>query len=395
MDADLIAKCRAETPGVQHVNHLNNAGAALMPQVVIDAMQDHLLLEAHKGGYEAAALQKALIEDFYNSCAELIGARAEQIAFTSSATDAYNRALSSIAFQPGDVILTTTNDYASNFIAFISLKKRMDIKIKIARNTSTGEVDLSSLQEDLYKFNPKLLAVTHVPTNSGMIQPVVQIGELNRSPDCYFLVDSCQAVGQLNVDASAIGCDFLSATFRKFLRGPRGAGFLYVSPRVLKEGLEPLFPDMRGADWSGTEHYQARVDAKRFEEWEKAYALVLGARASIQYLLTLGIQKVEKRVRYLAEHLRLGLADDTSIRLLDRGVEKCGIVSIHIPGANGKEAKLYLRSHQINSSLSVRTSALLDFQEKGVDWTLRLSPHYYNTEEEIQKVIEKLTLFVK
>jgi selenocysteine lyase/cysteine desulfurase len=253
-----IEKFRGDTPGCVHRVHLNNAGAALMPFPVLNAIQEHLTFEARVGGYEAADLRHKEIEKFYHSAARLLNTRSRNIAFTANATDSFCRAVSSIPFEKGDVILTTNEDYISNQILYLSFVKRFGIELVRVKSLESGVIDLEELEKNLKK-TPKLVAVTHVPTNSGLIQPIKEIGEMCRRYDTLYLIDACQSIGQLRLDVDELQCDFLSVTSRKFLRGPRGAGFLYISDRVLEDGFEPLFIDMRGADWVEADKYIART----------------------------------------------------------------------------------------------------------------------------------------
>lgn len=387
-----IQQYRLDTPGTAKFIHLNNAGAALMPAPVIKAVQDHLELELLNGGYEAAALAREAINRFYPVLARLLNAQERNIAFTASATDSYNRALSSISFQQGDVILTTNNDYVSNQIAFLQLQKRFGIRLIRAADRPEGGVDPLDMERLIRVHRPRLVAVTHIPTSSGLIQPVQAIGELCRRHDCHYLVDACQSAGQLPLDVETMHCDFLTATFRKFLRGPRGTGFLYVSDRVLDQPLAPLFLDLHSATWPEADRYELCPDAKRFENWERAYALVLGATAAVDYALSVGLEAISTQVRNNAAYLRDKLSGLEHLALLDRGAELGGIVTVNIPGRQPGPVKARLREAGINTSLVSYGSAVLDFDQKGVDWALRLSPHYYNTVEEMDRAVGEIGL---
>ena len=201
-----------------------------------------------------------------------------------------------------------------------------------------------------------------------------------------YLVDACQSVGQLEIDVAEIGCDLLTATCRKFLRGPRGSGFLFVSDRMLRQGYEPLFIDMRGARWVEPEVYRPVDTAIRFEEWELPYAAVLGCAAAARYALKVGLKAIARRTPALAARLRDRLAEIPGIRVLDRGPSPAALVTIEVHGWQPQPFKQALDARRINSALSFREFALYDFADKNVDWCLRLSPHYYNTEEEVETV---------
>ncbi|MDX1555590.1 MAG: aminotransferase class V-fold PLP-dependent enzyme [Xanthomonadales bacterium] len=380
-----IEQLRQETPGCQERIHLNNAGAALMPQPVLDAVQQHLELESRIGGYEAERARSDAIEDCYVAVAELLGTSTHNIAFVENATVAYAGALSAIPFESGDVILTSEDDYISNQIMFLSLVRRLGINVVRAPVCEAGGVDPDDMIRLMDRRHPRLVALTHIPTNSGLVQPVEVIGRACRERDLLYLVDACQSVGQRIVDVEHIGCDFLSATSRKFLRGPRGAGFLFVSDRALDTGLEPLFPDMRGARWVEADVYQPVDSAQRFENWEFAWALVLGTGAAARYALDIGLDAIQQRASGLAAELR-DILREAGLRLLDRGQELGAIVTVEVPGVEPDELIKALDKARINANLSFREYAVMDFDRKGVDWALRLSPHYYNTREELETV---------
>lgn len=382
-----IHRLRAETPGCAERIHLNNAGSALMPTPVIRAIEDHIQLESRIGGYEAADARAEAIEAAYRAVADLVGAESRNIAFTEHATASYVQALSSIPFQPDDVILTTRHDYSSNQIQFLSLQRRLGIRVLRVPDQPAGGVDVSAMAELIAHHRPRLVSVTQIPTNSGLVQDVAAIGRLCRDAGVLYLVDACQSVGQMPVNAVEIGCDFLSATSRKYLRGPRGAGFLYVSDRALNQGLEPLFIDMHGAEWVTEDRYQPLPDAKRFETFEFAWALVLATGEAARYAQAIGLDLIRDRINGLADRLRRALARIDGVQVLDRGPILCGIVSIGIEGRDARELMLALRAHGINTSAQRRAHAIFDYDSKGVTSTLRLSPHYYNTEEEIETAV--------
>ena len=381
------AALRADTPGCESVIHFNNAGCGLMARPVLAAVTEHFRLEAEIGGYEASAAREAQVRDFYGAIADLLGTRPGNIAFAGSATHAYTKALSAIDFRAGDVILTTRNDFISNQIAFLALRKRFGVEIVHAPDLPGGSgVDVDAMVALMWSRHPRLVAVTHVPTNSGLVQPVAEIGRHCRELDLLYLVDACQSVGQYAIDVDEIGCDFLAATCRKFLRGPRGSGFLYVSDRVLQEGYEPLFIDMYGARWVEPGRYQPVDSAARFEEWEFPYATLLGCAAAVRYALRVGLEPISRRTPALAAQLRDRLAGITGVRVLDRGPAPAALVTFGIEGWQPQPFKAALDEHNINSALSFREFAQYDFADKDVDWCLRLSPHYYNTEDEVSTV---------
>lgn len=382
-----IERYRADTPGCRNRIHLNNAGAALMPEPVIDAVIGHIQLESEIGGYEAQAMRGDAIAAAYQSVADLIGATADNIAFTENATASFAQALSAIPFERGDVILTTRNDYASNQIQFLSMRERLGVKILHAPDTASGGVDVAALIEMMDTHQARLVCVTHVPTNSGLAQDIDAIGEACSSRDTLFMVDACQSLGQMPLTVADMKCDFLSATSRKFLRGPRGSGFLFVSDRVLEQGLQPLFIDMHGAIWTAQDQFQSIATAKRFENWEFAWAQLLGTAAAADYARQVGLPKIQQRVGELVTCLRDSLSELKGCRVLGADEELCGIVTVSITDRDPQQMVSDLREQGINVSAQGREYAVLDYTSKNVAAALRISPHYYNTKTEIETLV--------
>jgi len=385
-----LAQWRADTPGCSERVHLNNAGAGLMPHPVLDAMVGHLQAEARIGGYESADAVAGAIEECYASVAQLLGAQPHNIAVVENSTVAFFQALSAFDFRPGDVIATTRNDYISNQLAYLSLAKRAGVEVRRAADLPSGGADPDSMRQLLKDPKVRLLAVTWIPTNSGLIQPVEALGEIASAAGVPYLIDACQAAGELPIDVAGLRCDFLSATARKFLRGPRGLGFLYVSDRALQRGDYPLYIDMRGANWTGADTFEPVNTARRFENWESSYALVLGLGAAARYALHVGIENGGGRARTLAALLRQKLAALPGCRVLDRGRELAAIVTVEVEGWEAPDLVARLRERGINTSATLRVYAVIDMDEKKARSAVRLSPHYYNTEGEIDGAVEVL-----
>ena len=382
-----IERYRSDTPGCSHRVHLNNAGSGLMPSPVINAITSHIKLESEIGGYEAQDAQSDAIAAAYRSVANLLGTTADNIAFTENATASFVQALSAISFESGDVILTTRNDYASNQIQFLSLQARLGVQVIRAPDQYQGGVDVAALIALIDKHRPRLVCVTHVPTNSGLVQDINAVGNACAAAGIIYLVDACQSIGQLPIRVDDIQCDFLTATARKFLRGPRGSGFLYVSDRMLEQQLAPLFVDMSGASWTGEDSYQIVDTAKRFENWEFAWAQVLGTGAAADYAISVGVDNIRVRVEGLVRQLREGLSSVDKVRVLGNDEELCGIVTVTVDGYDPYALVSALRAQGINVSAQGREYAVIDYDKKNVVSALRISPNYYNTGSEIDQVV--------
>jgi selenocysteine lyase/cysteine desulfurase len=388
-----LARWRADTPGVAARVHLNNAGASLMPSPVLEAMVGHLQREAEIGGYEAGDEAASRVAAAYAALARLLGggtATPENVAIVENATVGFGQAVSALDFRPGDAIVTTRADYVSNQILFLTLARRLGVEVLRAEDLPEGGFDPDSLRELARRPRCRLVAVTWVPTNSGLVQDVEAAGAICRELDRPYLVDACQAVGQLPVDAGRLGCDFLSGTARKFLRGPRGIGFLYVSDRMLRRGAAPLLLDMRGARWVEADRYELQPGARRFENWEFSYALVLGLGEAARYALEAGVEETGRRAAALAERARQRLAGLPGARVLDRGRRVAAIATAAFAGRDARDLAAALRRRGVNTTATLREFAVIDMEEKGALSALRVSPHYYNTEEEIDALVEAL-----
>jgi selenocysteine lyase/cysteine desulfurase len=381
-----VERARAETPGCRHVLHLNNAGSSLPPKPVLDAVIGHLELEARIGGYEAHEANEEAIERFYGATAELIGARPGEIAFCSSATRAWDMAFYAFRFEPGDRLLTSVADYISNYIAYLQVAERDGVEVVTVPNDQHGEVSVDALRE-LVDERVKLITITHVPTNGGLVNPIAAIGAVAREAGVPYLVDACQSAGQLPLDVDAIGCDALSATGRKYLRGPRGSGFLYVRSGLL-ERLEPPLVDMRAADWVAPDRYVLRPDGRRFEEWEQDYAAKVGLVRAIDYALEWGVDEIWERVQALGERLRTSLDELDGVSTRDAGTERCGIVTFEVEGVDAAAVKEALARRDVNVTVSATSSAVIDSLERGLPDLVRASVHYFNTEDELDGAVE-------
>ena len=387
---NLLAQWRDDTPGCSKRVHLNNASAGLMTRSVLDAITTHLQRESVLGGYESSDEAEASVIAAYSNVAQLLGANPRNIAMVENSTVAFFQALAAFDFRPGDVIVTTRNDYVSNQLAYLSLARRQGVEIRRAADLPEGGVDPQSVRDLLRDPRVRLLAVTWVPTNSGLMQPVETLGELAESADVPYLIDACQAVGEIPVDVARLRCDFLSATARKFLRGPRGIGFLYVSDRALQRGDHPLYIDMRGAEWITADTFELTPDARRFENWEFACALLLGLGEAARYALSVDVGRGGRRARELAATLRTKLAALPGYRVLDRGKDLAAIVTAAVSGWDAPALVTALRQRGINTSASLGAYAVIDMAEKNAKSALRVSPHYYNTEAELDVLIDAL-----
>lgn len=383
-----IDKVRAETPGVKNGAHLLACGSALVASPVLDAVTDYLHLEAEVGGYEAAEDRASQLDDVYDSVANLIGAQRREVALMENATAAWCMAFYSTPFQPGDRILTCEAEYGANYVAFLQRAKRDGLLIDVIPSGSDGAIDLEAL-ESMIDERVKMIAITWIPTNGGLTNPAKEVGAIANRHDIPYLLDACQAVGQMPVDVAELGCDFLSATGRKFLRGPRGTGFLYVKADRL-ETMEPVMIDHFSAEWVEPDRYELRPDARRFENWENAYALRAGLGVAVDYALDLGLEAIQERAFALASYLRGQLNELPGTEVRDLGSQPCAIVTWTTDGLEPQVTVKALRSQGVTIGASWPNSTLLDSTRRGLPIMFRAAPHYYNTQDEIEKLVAAL-----
>ncbi|MFZ4485582.1 MAG: aminotransferase class V-fold PLP-dependent enzyme [Candidatus Nanopelagicales bacterium] len=385
-----VERLRAETPGCASVTHLNNAGSALPPAVVTQTQVDHLRLEEAIGGYEAHARAQDRIDAVYDSIAELTGCRRDQVALVESATAAWGRGFAAIhntrPLGAGDRVLASSSEYASNVLPILQLARSRGVTVEFIPDDADGCTDVEAFSSMLGP-DVAVVAVNHCPSQNGLVNDVAAIGAVLRSSgsDAWYLVDACQSVGQLPVSASAIGADVLSATGRKFLRGPRGTGFLVASDRAITE-LEPFPLDLHSAVWQA-DGYDVASGATRFESWEKSYAALLGLGAAVDYALDCGIDALAARIGQLAAYARASLAAVHGVTVRDRGAHPSGIVTITHSSFAAPDLAARIKAAGVNVSLSTPDYSRVDFDGHGVAGLVRISPHAYNTEAEIDRLV--------
>ena len=387
LDEATRRRLRAETSGLDEHVQLCACGAAIMPTPVLDAIVEHLRLEQTLGGYEAHAARADELGAVYDDVAALIGARRHEIALVENATVAWCQAFYALPLEPGDRVLTSEAEYAANYLAFLQRARQDGIVIDVAPSTPDGAVDVAAL-ESMIGERTKLVSLTWMPTNGGLVNPARAVGEVARRHGVPYLLDACQAVGQTPVDVRDLGATFLSATGRKFLRGPRGTGFLYVEEGWI-ERLHPVTIDMHAATWTAPADYRLREDARRFENWENAYALQAGLGVAARYAREIGLERIEASARSLAERLRAGIAT-LGGEVRDRGRERSAIVSFTLDGLEPEPTKLALRERRIHIGTSSPSSTRLDAEARALPELLRAAPHYYNTEDEIDRLLDAL-----
>lgn len=389
-----LERLRQETAATSRIIHFNNAGASLQPSCVTEAVMSHLEAEQELGAYEAANLVQAELAEFYSATAALLNCQPDEIAYVENATRGWQLALASVSFEAGDLIVTTAGEYASNYLELLHLQKRRQIRILTMELGADGLVDLQALHDLLQTQKRqgarlRMLCLTHISSQRGDVQPAAEIGRLADDFGMLFLLDACQSAGQKCLDVDVLGCDFLCASGRKYLRGPRGTGFLYVNQKRLAE-LEPPFIDLHSASWQSPGEYALSPGAQRFEIWERNIAGQLGLAKAIAYCNQLGMKNIEARIDQLQTRLHDGLALLAGIEYLELSAERCGIVSFYSENLSSEDIHRRLAAQGINCSLVRARNAQLDIAIHPSRDACRASVHYYNSEEEVDRFLQVL-----
>ena len=382
-----IEALRADTPGVDHVVHFNNAGAALMPTPVIRAIYDHLDAEIHMGGYEARNAHEQQAEAVYASVAAIVGAGQSEIGVMASATTAWDMVVYSLQHRAGDRILTTTTEYGSNWAAYLQLQDRFGVEVVVVPDSDTGEIDLEALESAIDK-RTSLISVNHMPTNGGVVNPAEAIGKIARVADVPYLLDACQTVGQMPIDVDAIGCDFLTSTSRKFLRDPVVSG-LPTFERTPAACLTPFLWTIT-QPWSLTRRSSSDQMLAGSRHGRSLWSNVMGLGAAADYAMATGVEAIWERVLFLSSMMREGLTDIASVVLRDRGSVQGAIVTFTVDGRDAIEVADLLRRRSINTSHSTVDSSPVDMRMRGIDSLVRASVHAYNTQDEVERFVQAI-----
>lgn len=380
-----VARARAETRGCESIVHLNHAGSSLMPAPVADALIGWQREEEFRGGYETVERYRDRLENFYDATARLLNCGREEVAFIENATRAWDMAFYALDLGPGDRILTTESEYGSNMIAYLHRAKRTGCEVVIVPNDDHGQIDVDALDR-MVDGRTKLISISHVPTGGGLVNPAAAVGAVARRHGVPYLLDACQSAGQVPLDVRDIGCDFLSATGRKYLRGPRGTGFLYVRGDWI-ERLDPPLLDQHAAELVNEREYVVRGDARRFENWECHFAGKAALGVAIDYALGWGLAAIRDRVQPLAQTLRDKLTGIDGVEVLDEGAEKCGIVTFRKTGEDPGEIKRRLKAQGIHVSVAGDSGARVGYDRRGIATAVRASVHYITLEQEIDRLV--------
>nr|WP_218172085.1 aminotransferase class V-fold PLP-dependent enzyme [Pseudomonas edaphica] len=383
-----VQHLRDDTPGCQSgIVHFNHAGASLPSQATLDAIIDQLQREARDGPMEAGEHGAILVEKARRAAGQLLNAPVSSIAFASSGSTAWSLAFQALGpWQPGDRILVGRHEWGGN-LASMQLAVQAGARVEVIPCDATGAVCPLAL-EAMIDANVKLIDLTWLPANGGLINPAPAIGEVARRHAIPYFIDAGQAVGQLPVDVQALHCDVLKSAGRKHLRGPRGTALLYVRPDFLQR-LSPAQRDVFSAPWT-VEGFDLRNDARRFETSEVSYALLAGLGNALQEVNRLGVERTWERVLQLSGRIRDALRQIPGVSLHDLGTLHSGLIAFNLAGWEAFELKRRLGLKRINIGANGVAYTPLDMQARGLTSIARVSVSPLNTEHDIELLIAAL-----
>lgn len=381
-----VAAERARTVGAGLSHHFNAAGAALPSADVVSTVIDHLRREERLGGYEAAAAMRDQSDAVYDAAAALIGASAPEIAIFDSASTGLRVLMDALRPTRSDRIVASSTTYVSHALQLMTMAREQNVDLVVAPVDEHGRMDVAALDALLADGRPSVVTVSHIPTSSGLTEPVERIGEVARRHGATYIVDATQSIGHLAVDVDRIGCDALVTTGRKFLRGPRGTGFAYIRSSLL-ERLTPTAPDVRGAKWTGPTDWELSPSARRFETWESSVATRLGLGVALREALERGPDSTESWLLERALLLRRSLSLIPGVSVVDPVGSTSAIVTFVVEGVAAGRVVEALASVDVRVVAVPDTHGQWDLGARAIPSVVRASIHVYNDEADLDALL--------
>lgn len=389
LTASTIEALRAQTPGTQTTVHFNHAGASLPSAATLQAIQAHLQREATQGPMEAGVASRELTEKARALAARLLNADPAEVALTGGNSPGWGAAFAALEpWLPGDRILVGRHEWGGNLAVMRLKAQRAGATLETIPSDDSGCVDAQAL-EAMLDERVRLIALTWLPANGGLINPAAAVGSVARRHGIPYFVDAAQAVGQLPVDVAQIGCDVLSGAGRKALRGPRGTGLLYVRRGFLDQ-LTPAFVDTHSAPLGADGEPVLRPDAARLESAEASLALRCGLANALQEALDIGLPAIRARIDATAESLRTELAAIPGITVLDQGRERSGLVSFNVAGQDAVSVQRAMAAQGVTVGSNGVPYTPLDMQVRGLTQIARASVSYLTNDAEIDRLLQAL-----
>ncbi len=383
-----IDRIRQEIPLTREVIYLDNASTSLSPQPVIDAMveyETHYRANVGRGVHRLSQIAGQLYWDAHETVNRFIGGEGGTPVFVRNCTEAINMVSHGLIFRPGDEIITTVTDHHSNLLPWYALREKGVIVKVIAPSTPTAGITTDDVSSAITR-NTRLVAVSHASNVLGSVHPVKEIAEIAHDHNALSLVDGAQSVPHMKTDVKDIGCDYLCFSGHKML-GPTGTGILWMA----EDTLEPLLLGGGMIDDVTTDGYLVASGYSKYEAGTPNISGALGLRAAVKYLNAIGMNEIEAHERVLTGTLLSGLSGIEGVSIIGppEGENRIGVVSFIVEGLHPHEVAHILDDQDTVIVRSGHHCCMPLMQYLGLpDGTVRASLYIYNTEEEIQTLVE-------
>ena len=369
--------------------YLNNAGAGIMSQNTYDVIVNHMNLEMAVGAYKAATLQAERVQEFYSNSAKLLNAHSkDEIAFIDSASRGWNLVMYGLNISKNDTIVTLESEYGTNLLTIYDIAKHTGCSVNVVKCNNDGSVNVDAVTNALISGGT-VLAISHVAAQGSIVNPVVELGQTAKKYGALYIVDGCQAVGQLNVDVQEIQCHAYMAAGRKWLRGPRGTGILYVrtGAPIRTPQIDLASADLVFGDKGNVIDVQIRKDAKQFELWEKSTASLLGLSNAIKEYLDHGIELSTLEIVAKANKIRNCISNNPNLLLVGNPHTPVGTAGFYLADPSRESmVKDLFEKHGFIISCMCDWDCPIFFPKNGVQYIFRLTPHYYTPDEDIDAI---------
>ena len=372
------------------MKYFNNAGAGLMSENTFNSVIQHLNDERIMGAIRAANNKKSETEDFYSVAAKMLNADRSEIAFIDSASRGWNLITYGMAVDETSTIITLESEYGTNLLTIRDIVDKTGCELVLIQCDIQGHFSMEDVEEALKKPNP-ILAVSHVAAQGSIINPVEELGNLAEKYSALYIVDGCQAVGQIPVDVKSIKCHAYMTAGRKWLRGPRGTGILYVKR---DKRLRTPIVDLASADLVFDENHKAvglkiRSDARQYELWEKSIANVLGLRNAIYEYLDFGMEKASLIISRKANQIRKAINSNDNLQLVGDVISLSGTSAFYLTNPKKEDyVKMLFEQAGFIISYVCDWDCPVFFPQNGANYIFRISIHYYTDQEDIDEICE-------
>lgn len=351
--------------------YFNHGGCSFITTSTLDAVVKQLRHEQEMGNAVADLMSSADRSSVYKLAAQTVGANEEDVALTDSHTTGWAKSLQTISLNAGDVILTNRSEWGGNLSSLQKLAHLHGSSVVVMPTTAYGSVCLKSLAALMSK-SVKLISVSWIGSNGGHVEPVAEIGELAQAHGVPYFLDASQVVGQMPVNVQHIGCDVLTAPGRKWLRGPKGTGFMYLRPEFLEKCQETAQADS-AADSS------TPLTAKYFEVSSASVPLQMGLLAALAQLEQVGVETIQKQILTRSQYLWERLQGIPGVNCICPVAPQHGLVSFNVVGHPATAVRQKLMGIGIEVAANLATFTPLDMHERQLDAVVRASPHACTT----------------